>query len=81
MSKVRAKNSAVERAVRSEAHRMGFRFRLHRADLPGRPDLVFVAQHKVVFVHGCFWHQHNCRLSRRVPAANRGYWVPKLAKI
>lgn len=80
MSRVRAKSSALEMTVRSEVHRMGLRFRLHRADLPGTPDLVFVSRRKVVFVHGCFWHQHSCRRGDRIPATNRRYWVPKLAR-
>ena len=60
MQAVKSKDTAPELAVRRLAHRMGYRFRLHRKDLPGKPDLVFPRLHKVVFVHGCFWHGHEC---------------------
>ena len=60
MQAVKSKDTAPELAVRHLAHRMGYRFRLHRKDLPGKPDLVFPRLHKVVFVHGCFWHGHEC---------------------
>ena len=66
--------------VRNLAHRLGYRFRLHRQDLPGRPDLVFPSRRKIIFVHGCFWHQHKskeCKISRR-PKSNLDYWIPKL---
>ena len=58
MRAVRGKDTSPELVVRSELHRRGFRFRLHRKDLPGRPDLVFASRRKVIFVHGCFWHRH-----------------------
>src|ERR1700730_9051314 len=58
MAKIRSKDTMPEMAVRRIAHGLGFRFRLHRRDLPGSPDLVFAAHHAVVFVHGCFWHRH-----------------------
>lgn len=80
MSRVRAKNTAPERLVRSIAHRLGFRFRLYGRQLPGTPDLVFSSRCKVIFVHGCFWHQHACRLGQRLPATNREYWLPKLKR-
>lgn len=80
MSRVRAQNTTPERAVRSAAHTQGYRFRLHVHGLPGRPDLVFRSRRKVIFVHGCFWHQHRCRLGRRLPASNREYWLPKLKR-
>ena len=60
MAKVREQGTAPELAVRSVAHSMGYRFRLHKRDLPGSPDIVFPARHKVIFVHGCFWHRHPC---------------------
>jgi DNA mismatch endonuclease (patch repair protein) len=66
-----------ELTVRSLAHRLGYRFRLHRKDLPGKPDLVFVSRRKVVLVHGCFWHSHGCKTSH-VPKSNTDYWLPKL---
>lgn len=59
---------------------MGYRYRLHRKDLPGKPDLVFGPKRKVIFVHGCFWHQHqDCRAGRS-PSSNTGYWAPKLRR-
>lgn len=80
MSRIRANGSAPEMLVRRTAHAMGFRFRLHRKDLPGKPDLVFPRLRKIVFVHGCFWHQHpGCR-EGRTPSSNQGYWAPKLAR-
>jgi len=73
----KSRDTAPEMAVRRVAHRMGYRFRLHRKDLPGKPDLVFPSRRKVVFVHGCFWHSHGCKLTRR-PRLNLEYWLPKL---
>lgn len=63
--------------VRSLVHRMGFRFRLHRSDLPGTPDLLFPGRKKVIFVHGCFWHQHDCVRGKR-PSSNESFWSSKL---
>lgn len=79
MSRVRAKDSKPEMVVRRAAHAMGYRYRLHRNDLPGKPDLVFPAKKKVVFVHGCFWHRHDCKLGR-LPKSNLDFWLPKLQK-
>jgi len=76
---VKSVDTFPERKVRSLVHAMGFRFRLHRQDLPGKPDLVFPSRHKVVFVHGCFWHGHGCKRGARVPRANREYWECKIA--
>ena len=67
MQAVKSKDTAPELLVRRLAHRMGYRFRLHRKDLPGKPDLVFPRMHKAIFVHGCFWHGHNCARGARVP--------------
>lgn len=69
---------APEMAVRRLVHRLGYRYRLHRKDLPGKPDLVFPARHKAIFVHGCFWHQHRGCSDSRTPRSNRSYWIPKL---
>ena len=80
MSNIRAKGMKPEMAVRRLVHSMGYRYRLHRKDLPGKPDLVFPARRKVIFVHGCFWHQHPdpaCKIFRR-PKSNQDYWLPKL---
>jgi DNA mismatch endonuclease (patch repair protein) len=79
MRAIRSKDMLPELAVRSLAHKLGYRFRLHRKDLPGKPDLVFVSRRKVVFVHGCYWHSHGCRLAH-VPKSHQAYWVPKLAR-
>jgi DNA mismatch endonuclease (patch repair protein) len=80
MQAVKSKDTAPEMAVRRLAHRMGYRFRLHRKDLPGKPDLVFPRLHKVLFVHGCFWHGHDCARGARVPVQNRAYWTNKIAR-
>jgi DNA mismatch endonuclease (patch repair protein) len=80
MRAVKGKDTAPEMTVRRMAHRMGFRFRLHRRDLPGKPDLVFPRLHRVVFVHGCFWHGHDCARGSRMPKANAGYWRAKIAR-
>lgn len=80
MSRVRAKDTGPEVRVRRVAHRLGYRFRLHRSDLPGRPDLVFPRLRKVVLVHGCFWHGHDCRQGRKKPKTNAAYWLPKLER-
>lgn len=79
MRAVKSRNTAPELAVRSLAHRMGYRFRLHRHNLPGKPDLVFPRFHKVIFVHGCFWHGHGCVRGARVPKENRKYWLKKIS--
>lgn len=81
MRAIRSKGMKPELSVRKMIHRMGYRYRLHRTDLPGRPDLVFGSRKKVIFVHGCFWHQHpspNCKIVR-TPKSNTSYWEPKLA--
>lgn len=80
MSRVRGRDTKPELAVRSAVHRMGYRFRLHRRDLPGSPDLVLPRHRKIVFVHGCFWHGHKgCKRSGR-PASNADFWSQKLSK-
>jgi len=77
MAKVRAKNTMPEIYVRRIAHNLGYRFRLHRIDLPGKPDIVFVGLRKIIFVNGCFWHAHQCSHGKRIPEANRNYWIQK----
>ena len=82
MSVIRSTGMRPEMLVRSLVHRMGYRFRLHAKDLPGKPDLVFRPRKKVIFVHGCFWHQHPkeaCKDGRQ-PKSNTGYWSQKLAR-
>ena len=80
MRRVRGKNTAPEKAVRSLLHRLGFRFRLHRADLPGKPDVVLPRYKTVVFVHGCFWHRHVGCAHASTPASRQGYWLPKFRR-
>ena len=80
MQAVKSENTGPELAVRRLAHRMGYRFRLHRKDLPGKPDLVFPRLRKAVFVHGCFWHGHDCARGARVPVQNRAYWTKKIKR-
>ena len=75
-----AKNTRPELAVRRLLHAMGYRFRLHRRDLPGTPDIVFPGKHKIVHVHGCFWHQHDGCRRASLPVTRRDYWHPKLAR-
>lgn len=76
MRQVRSKNTKPERIVRSMLHSRGFRFSLHRRDLPGKPDIVLPKYQAVVFVHGCFWHGHECRSKR--PATNERFWNDKI---
>lgn len=77
MSGIKGKNTRPEIVVRQAAHRMGLRFRIHRKDLPGKPDLVFPKHRTVVFVQGCFWHRHDCRLAA-VPKTRPEFWEAKL---
>lgn len=78
MSLVKGKNTKPELRVRRIVHGLGFRYRLHRRDLPGKPDLVFPGRRKVIFVHGCFWHRHpGCKLAR-LPKSRTDFWEPKL---
>jgi DNA mismatch endonuclease (patch repair protein) len=79
MSRIRSKDTKPELLVRQLVHGMGYRYRLHRRDLPGSPDLVFPSRHKVILVHGCFWHRHpdpQCPLTR-TPKSRLDFWVPK----
>lgn len=76
MSRVRSKDTKPELAVRKAAHALGLRFRLHRRDLPGTPDLVFPSRQTALFVHGCFWHRHLCARATS-PATNVDYWTAK----
>jgi DNA mismatch endonuclease (patch repair protein) len=80
MRRIRSKGMRPELAVRSLAHKMGYRFRLHRKDLPGKPDLVFVSRRKVIFAHGCFWHSHPGCKAAHMPKSNLTYWKPKLER-
>lgn len=80
MSKIRSKDSVPELRVRKLAHRLGYRFRLHRSDLPGRPDMVFPGRRKIIFVHGCFWHQHPGCKRATIPRSNVAFWRDKLKR-
>lgn len=82
MRRIKSKGMKPERVVGSIVHRMGFRYRLHAKELPGKPDLVRRVHKQAIFVHGCFWHQHpkkSC-LDGRPPKSNTGYWLPKLER-
>jgi DNA mismatch endonuclease (patch repair protein) len=79
MRAIRSKDTTPEITVRSLVHGLGYRFRLHRKDLPGTPDLVFPVRRKVIFVNGCFWHSHACKVGL-IPKTNREFWLPKLRR-
>ncbi|MGE3508448.1 MAG: very short patch repair endonuclease [Vicinamibacterales bacterium] len=79
MQSVGTKDTSPEVAVRRLLHALGYRFRLHRKDLPGRPDIVFPSRRKAIFVHGCFWHGHLCSKGR-LPKSRLDYWGPKIAR-
>jgi len=82
MSNIRGKDTKPEMIVRRLTHAMGYRYRIHRTDLPGKPDLVFPGRRKVIFVHGCFWHRHEdpACAKARLPKSNQDYWLPKLER-
>lgn len=77
MGRIRSKNTRPEMTVRSILHQLGYRFRLHRRDLPGCPDIVLPKYRKIVLVQGCFWHGHECSLGSK-PKSNEGYWSTKI---
>lgn len=77
MALIRSSDTRPEILVRKSLWAMGYRYRLHAKDLPGRPDIVFRGKKKAIFVHGCFWHLHGCRFAR-MPKSNKGFWTPKL---
>ena len=80
MRRVKGKDTSPELAVRKALTRLGARYRLHRKDLPGKPDIVMPGRGLAIFVHGCFWHGHDCARGARVPQQNRDYWVGKVAR-
>jgi DNA mismatch endonuclease (patch repair protein) len=80
MARVKGKNTTPEMKVRKALTRLGARYRLHRKDLPGSPDIVLPGRRLAIFVHGCFWHGHDCARGSRVPKANRDYWVAKVGR-
>jgi DNA mismatch endonuclease (patch repair protein) len=79
MSRVGGKNTAPEMRVRQAAHALGYRFRLHRKNLPGTPDIVFPGSRKIILVNGCFWHGHECRRGA-LPKSRVDYWGPKISR-
>lgn len=80
MSRIKAKDTVPEMKVRRLVHSLGFRYRLHATDLPGKPDLVFRKYRKAILVHGCFWHCHTGCIDGHAPRSNTSYWGPKLAR-
>jgi DNA mismatch endonuclease (patch repair protein) len=79
MRRIRGRDTAPEMTVRRLVHALGYRYRLHMRDLPGKPDLVFASRRRVILVHGCFWHRHCCRKGRSLPATRRRFWQVKLS--
>lgn len=77
MQQIKGKDTKPEMIARSLLHRLGYRFRLHRKDLPGTPDIVFPSRRLAIFVHGCFWHGHLCRIGQ-LPKSRLDYWQPKI---
>ena len=80
MRRVKARDTTPELAVRKLLTRTGLRYRLHRKDLPGSPDVAMIGRKTAIFVHGCFWHGHDCRRGARQPKANADYWIAKIAR-
>jgi DNA mismatch endonuclease, patch repair protein len=80
MARVKARDTGPERALRRALHARGLRYRLHVEALPGRPDIVFSRPRVVVFIHGCFWHGHDCKRGARAPRSNAAYWSAKIAR-
>ena len=80
MRRVKSRDTTPEKTVRRLLTKLGARYRLHRADLSGKPDIVMPGRRLVLFVHGCFWHGHDCARGSRVPRANRDYWTAKVAR-
>ena len=80
MQHVHSQDTKPEMVVRRLVHRLGYRYRLHVIELPGKPDLTFSGRRKVIFVHGCFWHGHDCKAGRKRPKTNEDYWLTKLSE-
>jgi DNA mismatch endonuclease (patch repair protein) len=80
MARIRKVDTKPELAVRRIVHAMGYRFRLHVRGLPGNPDIVLPRHRKIIFVHGCFWHRHDCPDGRKLPSSKPEYWGPKLER-
>lgn len=81
MRRIKGKDTGPELAIRKILRELGFTgYRLHRKDLPGRPDVAFLSRRKAILIHGCFWHGHNCKIGSRRPKSNSDYWLPKLER-
>jgi DNA mismatch endonuclease (patch repair protein) len=80
MRRVRSRDTTPELKVRKALTAMGLRYRLHRKDLPGSPDIVMPGRRLAIFVHGCFWHGHDCARGARIPKANQDYWLAKIGR-
>lgn len=80
MARVRSRDTSPELIVRRLLTRLGYRYRLHRRDIPGKPDIAFIGRRKAIFVNGCFWHGHDCKRGARAPKANADYWARKIAR-
>jgi DNA mismatch endonuclease (patch repair protein) len=80
MSQNKGKNTSPEISVRRLVYSLGFRYRLHRRDLPGCPDMVFPGKKKVIFINGCYWHRHNCERGRSIPETRKAFWQSKFKK-
>lgn len=80
MRRVASKNTQLEINVRKLVYSLGYRYRLHRKDLPGTPDLAFISRKKVIFINGCFWHGHKCARGDRLPKTNTEYWKNKIER-
>lgn len=79
MRRIRGRDTSPELAVRKLLRDIGFPgYRLHRKELPGKPDIVYMGRRKAILVHGCFWHGHDCLVGQRKPKSNLGYWIPKI---
>jgi len=80
MRAIKSKDTKPEMVVRRLLFSKGFRYRLHDKTLPGKPDIIFKSKNKIIFVHGCFWHGHDCKRGSRIPKKNREYWTQKIRK-
>ncbi len=80
MRAVKSHDTGPERVVRKLVHPLAPGYRLHRRDIPGRPDIAWIGAKRAIFVHGCFWHGHDCARGARVPKTNRAYWLAKIAR-
>lgn len=77
MSQIKGKDTKPEVIVRSIVHKLGYRYALHRTDLPGKPDMVLIRHNKIIFIHGCFWHMHKCKYGKVTPSTNTEFWQTK----